>query len=111
RQGGDGLGAHAHDADVVGQSCKRLAGFIGVHHVSCGVGIADKQRFIQVAASGIRCFGQYRGGGNGGGLGGSRRGRRRRHRGGGGFNRGGLAVYLNHSVTLAGGQAQTKSDR
>ena len=89
-QRGDGPGPHAHDADVVVQRCESLAGLVGIHHVPRGVGVADEQRPVHIAAArvgGLRQHGAHGGllHGQVGGLG--RRGAfgRSRFRGLGGF--------------------------
>ena len=57
-QRGDGARSHADNADVVVRGGKCLAGIVGVQKIARGVGVADKQGFIHIAAPGVGGFGQ-----------------------------------------------------
>ena len=112
-QGGDGPRAHADHADVVGQRGKGLAGLVGVHHVAGGVGVADEQRLVHVAAAGVGGLGQDGAGLGNDGLGfGRGAGVGVGGLGGGSLGCGGFRRFAAGGILpLAAGQQQTAGQR
>ena len=60
-QRGDGTRPHADHTNVVGLRGECGAGVIGVHHIARRIGVANEQRFIQIAAPRVLCGAQQRG--------------------------------------------------